>query len=143
MIIRVHDRLVFVLAVNIQQQIAQFRDHDARGGMAVDEQAVAPAAADFAPNQHIRVAAFGVEKAIFGGFCLRVIQRGDGENRFNDGALRAGADKFRRRPPAKRNHQRVHHNRFPRAGFAGDDVQSAGKLNVQFINNRKIFDINF
>ena len=119
-------RLVFVLAVDFHQQCGQFAELPRVGRAAVDPRARTALAADHAPQL---AGAILVEFLALKPFA-RLRQIGQIELRRQLRTLAAGAHHGAVRARAGQQHQRIHQQRFARAGFAADDRQ-AGERNAQ------------
>ena len=52
----------------------------------------------------------------------------------------AGAHEVARRPSAEQKADRLHEDRLPRAGFAGQDVQAGVELDLDRVDHREVLD---
>ncbi|ABU75922.1 hypothetical protein ESA_00639 [Cronobacter sakazakii ATCC BAA-894] len=129
-------KLVGVLTVNLNQQLAEFSQLRERHGGAVDKAARAAIAADDAAQQALAA----VFKLVF----FQPAQRGGGVFQREAGAeIRAagtGAHHIALRTATQTQTQRIDRNGFTGAGFAGDGGHPGVKVDFQFTNNSEITD---
>ena len=133
-----HQRLVFHLAVNIDERFAQLAQRLHRHRLAVDVSARAPIRADD-PAQHAFVL---VLDRLLGepGARRRIVR--DGERGGDFGALGAVPDDLCTRAAAGGEQQRVHENGFTGAGFAGQDRQAGGELQFGSVDDREVANLD-
>ena len=73
--------------------------------------------------------------------CARNI--GNFKSGFNQRAFRAAADEGTVGATAEQRVERVHDNRFTSAGLTGENDQPSLEAQLQLIDNREIFDVEF
>ena len=121
-----------MLPVNIAQVRRQILEQRHRHRTAADEGARLSAGQDFALHQQFAVLHFearGLEQAADGGMVPHIEDAGHARARF------AGAHHVGGCAPAQQQAQRVHHDGFSAAGFAGQQVESAVELDAQALDH--------
>ena len=132
------ERLEFLLAMDVDQPLAEFAHGLRRQRLAIDVLARAPVAADHAPQDELAVV--GGDRLLFQPAADRRI-RADLEGRRDLGALRAMAQRVGARAPAEREHHGVHDDGLAGAGLAGQGGQAAGQLELDGVDDREVADL--
>ncbi|MNI18223.1 hypothetical protein D3C73_716250 [compost metagenome] len=123
--------LVFVLAVNVDQQLAQRLEVAKRAGRAVDVAARTSFGCDD-PAQDARAVVFEVAFGQPGAGFRNVDQIEGGQD---IGLVGAGADHAAVGTITQGKAQRVEHDRLARAGFSGDHAHPAIEFEIEMFND--------
>jgi len=131
-------KLMFMLAMQINEQVAQLSQNRQRHRGIVDE------AAALAGGMHL--AAHQQALALF--IDLLPAQKGRGGRNGGDEKLaldhrlvRSAADHLSAEAVAQQGGQSADEDRFARAGLAGDDVQPRREANLEFIDEEIVFGV--
>ena len=129
--IGLEQRLVFVLAVDVDQQFAERLEVALRTRRAIDVGARATFSGDD-PAQDARAVLLQVALAQPGlGFGnLRDVEAGENVRLVGTGAYHAAVGAI-----AQRQAERVEHDRLAGTGFAGDDAHAAAQFQIQLIDD--------
>ncbi len=121
---RLHEALVLVLAVQLEEALAEPIDQRHRRRRIVDEDAVAPGSRDLPPD-HEDAIGRSVPRPFqhLGGRA----RRRDLEDRLDRGGGGLRADQLGLRPRAPDQEQGVDHDRLPRSRLPGEDVQAGAE----------------
>ena len=132
-----HQRLVRVLAVDVDQQPAQLLQLGHAGRRAIDVGAGAAAGVDHAPGDHHTL--FRLEILLAQPVGQRVVA-GTGEFGRQFGALAAISHHRRLGPAAHQQAERIHQNGFSGAGLAGQRAEAGRKIELQPVDQNEIAD---
>ena len=135
---RAQQRLVFVLAVNIDQMLARLAQLRERHGAAVDERARAAAAVDHAPHQ---TRAIVTRKFVVGEPGLQRLERSGLELGADLAFLGALPHDARVAALAEHHRQRVDQDRFAGAGFAGEHREAGRELEIHPVDDHEIANV--
>ena len=115
---RIEQRLVLVLAVQLDQPVRQVLERAGGGQRAVDERAAAPLRRDLAANEQFLAAAF--------------------ETGLDRRRVLAGAHEIARRASAEQQADGFDEDRLPCPGFASQDVQAGVELDFDGVDHREM-----
>ena len=135
---RVEQRLMLVLAVDVDEQTAEKLEVLQRRGLAVDERARAAVGADHAAQRALRPL---VEAALPKPVDRRV-PRWAVELHADLRALGARAHGARVGAIAEREAERVHEDRLAGAGLAGHHAEAARELELDLVDDRVVPDLD-
>jgi hypothetical protein len=116
----VQQRLVFMLAVQLDQAGGQLLQGAGGGQSSVDERPAAPLSGDLAPHEQLFPAAV--------------------ENRLDRSQFLSSAHEVTRGPSAEQQPDSLDENRLPRPGLAGEHVEAAIELDLDRVDHRKVAD---
>jgi len=120
---RVEQRLMFALAVNLDEVRGQVLQGTSRRQLAVDERAAAALRGNLSPDND------------FGEFVAAAF-----ENRFDGGCGLIRSDEVPGRAAAKQQADRFNQNRLAGAGFAGQDVEAGAEFDLDRVDDREVGD---
>jgi len=132
--------LLVVLAVDIRQVRRQFAQQRRRHRPAPDEGPALAARQDLAFHQQLAVFNFDArrfQQTTHASLILHIEDAGHTRARF------AGADHFGGGAGAQQEAQRVHHDGFAAAGFAGEEVEAGVEVDSQALDYGVVLDHEF
>src|SRR5688572_16949738 len=118
---RIEERLMLVLAVDLDETIRQLAKRAGRRQIAVDERAAAPGARHVAADQNL-------------------VPVGIVEEGFDRRLRLAGADEVRGRPGAQQQADGLDDDRLACSRLSGQDVEARLELDLDGLNHRKVAD---
>ena len=135
---RAHERLEFVLAVDVDQQYADLAQQLQRHGLAVQVRAAAAVAADEATDRQL---VGRVDRLLAQQPHQRTTRIAEVETAAHLGALGAVAHDFAAGATAGEQLQRIDDDRLAGAGLAGEHGQAGPELDLGGIDDRQIADL--
>jgi hypothetical protein len=131
----IKQRLLFVLAVDVQQERRELAQNRDRRRLIVDVNPISLVRRDFtADDDFVR---FGVKSEP-----LKFSAQIELEVRFNDRPAFAGADHFRRGLGSRKQAERVDDDGFSGSGLAGKEVKAFFEMKFQMIDESEISNAN-
>ena len=127
-----HQRLKFMLTVNVEQQLAHGAQHIDRNALAVDPGAAATVGADHPPQQQLAVVR---NRLVFKDMSQFAADLSDVYRGAQIGALGTGAHDLGAGAPTAQQLQGIHQHRFARAGFARQHREPARKVDLDGIDD--------
>jgi hypothetical protein len=134
---RFQQRLVFVLAVDVDEHFTERFQLGERRALAVDVGTRATVARQHAA-QDAQVVLLG--EVVFAQPAQRFGVVAERESGVDVGTFGARADRLRIGAVAKRQAERVEHDRLARAGFAGDRGHACVQVDVELFDEGEILD---
>ena len=126
-----------VLAVDVQQLPADLPELGHSDGAAVDPAGILPFAGNLSLEEQLPVLVRGQPVLPE----TRQVRRDGGELRADKGLSGSGADEVPGGPSPQNGTHGVNDDGFPRAGLARERIEARAELNVRFLDNRNIFDV--
>ncbi len=130
MCLRIEERLLITLPVNVDEVRSKIAQQRLRGELIVNKDLVTPGRGEFATNdQFISRSQPGIFKNIF--------ELGIGCNRkesFDRRALSTRLDQLTRKPATNQNPKRINNDRLPRPSLTRQQIESTLKLNLHIID---------
>ena len=117
---RIEQRLVFVLAVQLNQPIGELFERASRDERAVDEGATAPLRRDLSPDEQLFPTTL--------------------EDRLDRRRVLTGPHEIARRPSAEEQPDGLHKNRFSGSRLSGQDIQPGVEFHFDRIDHGEAFD---
>jgi hypothetical protein len=127
----IQESLLFVLAMNVQQDWCQFTESRNRDRLVVDIDSIAIVLRDFPADNNLGVLRIET-KAIQFQFDVAF------KDGFDHGARFAGANHLGGRFSAGQQPQGIDDDRFTRAGFSGQKVKTFSKMQFEMVDQSKI-----
>ena len=128
--------LVFMLAVDINELLAELFEHVQGDRAAIQIGPGFPGALDEAPDEQSIRFLRGEAVQDFRGLCSLEL-----EESFHRGLFLAGSNHFRGSSTPQEEVDGIDQDGFSGAGFPGQDVEARPEFNVQLIDDRKVLDI--
>src|SRR3972149_6953773 len=133
--LRVQQRLIFVLTVDVDQAASHLAKKPQRTETAIQVDAVFPRAADDSLNHHLVLSAIS-SLSQFIPERLRRLRK----QRLNARLFLPMPNDLRRDPSAGDKAEGVEHNGFSGAGLAGQHIEARAEVQRRFIDHRETLD---